>query len=109
VPESTTGNWKILPVWISVTASNSSSRAPKPPGKQMKALLYLMKMVLLRVSAIVDAHFSLIVNGETSSFRARRGGAQALEGNVAQSSTISLEPTAVKAAPRLVSGLSFSL
>ena len=63
----------------------------------------------LRISAIVDAYFSLIVDGETASFRARRGGAQALGWNVAQSSTISLKPTAVRAVPGLVLGLSFPL
>jgi hypothetical protein len=45
----------------------------------------------LRISAIVDARFSLIVDGETASRRTRRGGAQALGSNVAQSSTISLK------------------
>ena len=64
---------------------------------------------MVRISAIVDAHFSLIVDGETASFRARRGGAQALGLNVAQSSTISLKPTVVKGMPGLVLGLSFSL
>ena len=46
----------------------------------------------MRISAIVDARFSLIVDGETVSSRTRRGGAQALGLNVAQSSTISLKP-----------------
>jgi hypothetical protein len=46
----------------------------------------------LRISAIVDACFSLIVDGETASSRARRGVAQAPGLNVAQSSTISLKP-----------------
>ena len=64
--------------------------------------------VLLRISAIVDARFRLIVDGETASFRTRRGGAQALGLNVAQSSTISLKPTAAKAVPGLVLGLRFS-
>ena len=27
-----TGKWRIVPVWISVSASNSSSSVPKPPG-----------------------------------------------------------------------------
>ena len=63
----------------------------------------------MRISASVDAHFSLIVDGETASFRARRGGAQALGLNVAQSSTISLKPTSVKAVPGLVLGLCFPL
>ena len=46
---------------------------------------------LMRISAIVDARFSLIVDDETASSRVRRGGAQALGLNVAQSSTISLK------------------
>lgn len=46
----------------------------------------------VRISAIVDARFSLIVDGETVSSRTRRGGVQALGSNVAQSSTISLKP-----------------
>jgi hypothetical protein len=40
-----TGNWYIFPVWISVTASNSSSSVPKPPGKMMNATEYLMNIV----------------------------------------------------------------
>ena len=31
--QSTTGKLPILPVWISVSDSNSSSSVPKPPGK----------------------------------------------------------------------------
>ena len=34
----TTGKWRILPVWISVSASNSSSSVPKPPGKMTNAV-----------------------------------------------------------------------
>ena len=59
----------------------------------------------LRISAIVDAHFSLIVDGETASRRTRRGGAQALGLNVSQSSTISLKPTSVEPGVGLVFGL----
>jgi hypothetical protein len=59
----------------------------------------------VRISAIVDAHFSLIVDGETASLRTRRGGAQALELNVAQSSTISLKPASVEPLIGLVFGL----
>ncbi len=33
-----TGKWRIVPVWISVSASNSSSSVPKPPGAITKAL-----------------------------------------------------------------------
>jgi hypothetical protein len=50
-----------------------------------------LAMVQVRISAIVDGHFSLIVDGETASSRARRGGAQVRGGNVAQPSTISLK------------------
>ena len=49
----------------------------------------------VRISVIVDARFSLIVDGETVSSMTRRGGAQALGLNVAQSSTISLKPPPV--------------
>ena len=35
---STIGKWRILPVWRSVAASNSSSSVPKPPGKTTNAL-----------------------------------------------------------------------
>ena len=54
---------------------------------------------------IVDARFRLIVDGETGSSRARRGGAQALGLNVAQSSTISLKPWPRMGLCELVSGL----
>jgi hypothetical protein len=59
----------------------------------------------VRISAIVDARFSLIVDGETASSRARRGGAQALGLNVAQSSTISLKRCPSKGTSGLVFGL----
>jgi hypothetical protein len=36
VSKSTTGKWRILPVWINVSASYSSSSVPKPPGKITK-------------------------------------------------------------------------
>ena len=45
----------------------------------------------VRISAIVDGCFSLIVHGETASARKRWEGAQAPGWNVAQSSTISLK------------------
>ena len=45
----------------------------------------------LRISAIVDARFRLIVDGETASSKVRRRGAQAPGRNVAQPSTISLK------------------
>ena len=45
-PTSTTGKWRILPVWISVSASNSSSSVPKPPGKITKASAYFTNIVL---------------------------------------------------------------
>ena len=51
----------------------------------------------VRISAIVDAHFSLIVDGQTASRGTRRGGAQALGLNVAQASTISLKRSCVQA------------
>jgi hypothetical protein len=46
---------------------------------------------MVRISAIVDACFSVIVDGETASLTTRRGGAQARVVNVAQPSTISLK------------------
>jgi hypothetical protein len=49
----------------------------------------------LRISAIVDGCFSLIVDGETASPGWRWGSAQALGLNVAQSSTISLKRAGV--------------
>ena len=54
----------------------------------LRALRFLR---LLRISAIVDGCFSLIVHGETASARKRWEGAQAPGWNVAQSSTISLK------------------
>ena len=56
----------------------------------------LLGEVEVRISAIVDARFSLIVDGETASSRARRGGVQALGRNVAQPSTISLKRSAAR-------------
>ena len=55
-----------------------------------------MAITWLRISAIVDARFSLIVDGETASSRVRRGGAQVRVVNVAQASTISLERSAAR-------------
>ena len=55
----------------------------------------------MRISAIVDARFSLIVDDETASSRVRRGGAQAPGVNVPRPSTISLKRSGVE----LVSGL----
>ena len=49
------------------------------------------QIAVLRISVIVDARFSLIVDGETASSRVRRGGAQVPVVNVAQASTISLK------------------
>jgi hypothetical protein len=49
----------------------------------------------LRISAIVDGCFSLIVDGQTALSQGRWGSAQALGLNVAQSSTISLKRAAV--------------
>ena len=58
----------------------------------------------LRISAIVDGCFSLIVDGETAASKRRWGSAQALGLNVAQSSTISLKRAAVGRALGSVSG-----
>ena len=59
----------------------------------------------VRISAIVDARFSLIVDGETASSRVRRGGAQAPGRNVAQPSTISLKRSAARGVAGPVLGL----
>ena len=59
----------------------------------------------LRISAIVDARFSLIVDGETASSRTRWGGAQVPGRNVAQPSTISLKRPSTRVVPGLVLGL----
>ena len=42
----TTGKSRILPVWISVIASNSSSSVPNPPGMITNASEYLTNIVL---------------------------------------------------------------
>ena len=46
LPHSTTGKLSALPVWMSVSASKSSCRVPKPPGKTMYASEYFTNMVL---------------------------------------------------------------
>ena len=60
----------------------------------------------LRISAIVDARFSLIVDGKTASSRVRRRGAQAPGWNVAQASTISLKRHLPRVVLQPVLGLS---
>ena len=42
----TTGKWSTLPVWISVSDSNSSSSVPKPPGKMTKPSAAFTNIVL---------------------------------------------------------------
>ena len=59
----------------------------------------------LRISVIVDARFSLIVDGRTASSTVRRGGAQVPVSNVAQLSTISLKRRSGKGASGAVLGL----
>src|SRR5438874_552373 len=44
--KSTTGKCSTLPVWISVSDSNSSSRVPKPPGKMTKPSAAFTNIVL---------------------------------------------------------------
>ena len=63
------------------------------------------QLAYVRISAIVDARFSLIVDGETASSRTRRGGAQAPGRNVAQPSTISLKRSAARGVAGPVLGL----
>ena len=62
----------------------------------------------MRISAIVDGCFSLIVDGETASPGWRWGSAQALGWNVAQSSTTSLKRAAVALALGPVLGVSLT-
>ena len=59
----------------------------------------------VRISAIVDARFSLIVDGETASSRTRWGGVQAPGRNVAQPSTIGLKRPFTRVVPGPVLGL----
>jgi hypothetical protein len=49
----------------------------------------------MRISGIVDAHFRLIVDGKTGVAVAARGGHAGTGWTVAESSTISLKPSAV--------------
>ena len=46
VPTSTTGNEVIFWVWASVSASNVSSRVPRPPGSTMNPCEYFTNIVL---------------------------------------------------------------
>ena len=46
LPTSTTGKCLILPVWMSVSASNSSSSVPNPPGRMTNASAYFTNIVL---------------------------------------------------------------
>jgi len=83
-----------------MTASDWNNRAATSPCRRFPT-----SKCNLRISVIVDARFSLIVDGETASSRMRRGGAQALRLNVAQSSTISLKRCRSKDTSGLVLGL----
>ena len=47
-PTRTTGKWRILPVWMRVSASNSSSSVPKPPGRITNASAYFTNIDLAR-------------------------------------------------------------
>ena len=67
---------------------------------------FVADAIQLRISAIVDARFSLIVDGETASSKVRRGGAQAPGRNVSQPSTISLKRHLPRVVPQPVLGLS---
>lgn len=46
VPSSTTGNRVTFWVWTRVSASNSSSSVPTPPGSTTKPLEYFTNIVL---------------------------------------------------------------
>ena len=71
----------------------------KPLAQQAASVVQAVADV--RISVIVDARFSLIVDDETASSKARRRGVQVPGWNVAQPSTISLK----RAPARGVSGL----
>src|SRR6185369_4253441 len=45
-PNRTTGKCRILPVWISVSDSKSSSSVPKPPGKTTNPSVAFTNIVL---------------------------------------------------------------
>jgi hypothetical protein len=90
-----------------------ASTVPAPPAvlhitpatwKAGTALHRVHLDVYVRISVIVDAGFSLIVDAEKASRRTRRGGAQALGLNVAQSSTISLKRSPERGVSRPVFG-----
>src|SRR5215213_5225283 len=51
----TTGKWRTLRVWISVSDSNSSSRVPKPPGKITNPSADFTNIVLLVRKLDVEA------------------------------------------------------
>jgi beta-phosphoglucomutase len=61
-----------------------------------------VQLMMVRISAIVDADFSVIVDGKSGPSGTRRGGAQVLGRNVSQSSTISLKRAAARPASGLV-------
>ena len=46
LPTRTIGKRCTLPVWISVSVSNSSSRVPKPPGNSTNAVAYFTSITL---------------------------------------------------------------
>jgi hypothetical protein len=46
VPKRITGNRVTFRVWTSVSASNSSSRVPNPPGRITNACAYFTNIVL---------------------------------------------------------------
>ena len=81
----------------------TATYSPDDNKLRLSSATRLDRDVYVRISAIVDARFSLIVDGETASPRARRGGAQVPGRNVAQPSTISLKhpPTRVVRVPVL--------
>lgn len=78
------------------------SRAKKAQGV---VAVFTGDDLAVRISAIVDARFNLIVDGETASSRTCRGGAQVPGRNVAQPSTISLKRSAARGVAGPVLGL----
>jgi hypothetical protein len=70
----------LLPLCPNCHTLHHTHVIPLSSLRAWKHLLLALNQV--RISAIVDARFSLIVDGETASSRVRRGGAQAPRLNV---------------------------
>ena len=93
------------------SAGGAGGAAPRPGGRSELAVrptaagFIDLGHLTVRISAIVDARFSLIVDDETASSRVHRGGAQALGLNVPRPSTISLKRQPARGVPGPALGL----